>query len=90
MQIFAYLQMYQFRIVHVFWTARGCVDGVSFHALLRSEKEFRRHLPVVLRTILEGNANDEVAPSDDVDYEMVDSDDDTYDPANPDTYEDYF
>ena len=40
--------------------------------------------------ILEGNANDEVAPSDDVDYEMVDSDDDTYDPANPDTYEDYF
>ena len=51
MQIFAYLQMYQFRIVHVFWTARGCVDGVSFHALLRSEKEFRRHLPVVLRTV---------------------------------------
>ena len=51
MQIFAYLQMYQFRIVHVFWTARGCVDGVSFHALLRSEKECRRHLPVVLRTV---------------------------------------
>ena len=51
MQIFAYLQMYQFRIVHVFWTARGCVDGVSFHALLRSETEFRRHLPVVLRTV---------------------------------------
>ena len=40
--------------------------------------------------ILEGNANEEIAPSDDVDYEMVDSDDDTYDPANPDTYEDYF
>jgi hypothetical protein len=44
--------------------------------------------------ILEGNANDEIAPSDtgrdNVDYEMVDSDDDTYDPANPDTYEDYF
>ena len=40
--------------------------------------------------ILEGNANDEIAPSDGVDYEMVDSDDDTYDPANPDTYEDYF
>jgi hypothetical protein len=51
MQIFAYLQMYQFRIVHVFWTARGCVDGVNFHALLRSEKEFRRHLPVVLQTV---------------------------------------
>ena len=40
--------------------------------------------------MLEGNANDEIAPSDGVDYEMVDSDDDTYDPANPDTYEDYF
>jgi hypothetical protein len=51
MQIFAYLQMYQFRIVHVFWTACGCVDGVSFHALLRSETEFRRHPPVVLRTV---------------------------------------
>jgi hypothetical protein len=51
MQIFAYLQMYQFRIVHVFWTARGCIDGVSFHALLWSETEFRCHLPVVLRTV---------------------------------------
>jgi hypothetical protein len=40
--------------------------------------------------MLEGNANDEIAPSDGVDYEMVDSDDATYDPANPDTYEDYF
>jgi hypothetical protein len=34
--------------------------------------------------------NDELAPSDGVDYEMVDSDAETYDPANPDTYEDYF
>jgi hypothetical protein len=41
--------------------------------------------------ILEGNdINDELAPSDGVDYEMVDSDDETYDPANPDTYEGYF
>jgi hypothetical protein len=41
--------------------------------------------------ILEGNdINDELAPSDGVDYEMVDSDDETYDLANPDTYEDYF
>ena len=48
MQILAYLQMYQFRIVHVFWTARGCVDGVSFHALLRSETEFRHNLPALL------------------------------------------
>jgi hypothetical protein len=36
MHIFAYPQMYLFQIVHVFWTARGCVDDVSFHALLRS------------------------------------------------------
>jgi hypothetical protein len=41
--------------------------------------------------ILEGNdINDELAPSDGVDYEMVDSGDESYDPANPDTYEDYF
>jgi hypothetical protein len=26
--------MYMCRIIHVFWTARGCVDGVSFDALL--------------------------------------------------------
>ncbi len=41
--------------------------------------------------ILEGNGiNDELAPSDGVDYEMVDSDDESYDSANPETYEDYF
>jgi hypothetical protein len=41
--------------------------------------------------ILEGNdINDKLAPSDGVDYEMVDSDGETYDPANPNTYEDYF
>jgi hypothetical protein len=41
--------------------------------------------------ILEGNdINDELASSDGVDYKMVDSDDESYDPANPDTYEDYF
>jgi hypothetical protein len=41
--------------------------------------------------ILEGNdINDEHAPSDGVEYEMVDSDYESYDPANPDTYEDYF
>jgi hypothetical protein len=41
--------------------------------------------------ILEGNdINDEVASSDGVEIEMVDSDDESYDPANPDTYEDYF
>jgi hypothetical protein len=41
--------------------------------------------------ILESNdINDELAPLDGVDYEMVDSDDETYDPANPDPYEGYF
>jgi hypothetical protein len=41
--------------------------------------------------ILEGiDINDELASSDGVEYEMVDSDDETYDPANADTYEDYF
>ena len=38
--------------------------------------------------ILEGN--DEVASSDGVEIEMLDSDDESYDLANPDTYEDYF
>jgi hypothetical protein len=41
--------------------------------------------------ILEGyDINSELAPSNGVNYEMVDSVDETYDPANPDTYEDYF
>jgi hypothetical protein len=41
--------------------------------------------------ILEGNdINDELASSDGVEIEMVDSDDESYDPANSDTYEDYF
>jgi hypothetical protein len=41
--------------------------------------------------ILEGNdINDELASSDGVEIEMVDSDDESDDPTNPDTYEDYF
>jgi hypothetical protein len=41
--------------------------------------------------ILEGNdINDKLDPSDSVEYEMVDSDDETYDPTNTNTYEDYF
>jgi hypothetical protein len=41
--------------------------------------------------ILKGNdINDELASSDGVEIEMIDSDDESYDPANPDTYEDYF
>jgi hypothetical protein len=35
-----------------------------------------------------GNDNDNIVPSDSVDYEMI-SDDETYDPSNPD-HEDYF
>ena len=49
MQIFVYLSPYMFRIVHIFWTARGCVDGVSFHGVLPFETEYRHHFPVVLR-----------------------------------------
>jgi hypothetical protein len=51
MHIFAYPQKYLFLIVHVFWTAHGCVDGVSFHALLQSETEFRCNLHVILWTV---------------------------------------
>jgi hypothetical protein len=41
--------------------------------------------------ILEGNdINDELGPLDGVDYEMIDSDDESYDPPNLDTHEDYF
>jgi hypothetical protein len=41
--------------------------------------------------ILEVNdINDELASSDGVEIEMLDSDDESYDTANPDTYEDYF
>jgi hypothetical protein len=36
-----------------------------------------------------GNDNDELMPSNGVDYEMVDSNDATYDPANLD-HKDYF
>lgn len=40
--------VYMFRIVHIFWIARGYVDEISLHALLRFEIEFQHHLPVVL------------------------------------------
>ena len=36
-----------------------------------------------------GNDNDKLAPSDGVDYEIVDSDDETYALTNPD-HKDYF
>ena len=37
-----------FELSTLLWTARGCVDGVRFYGRLRSESEFRHHLPVVL------------------------------------------
>ena len=40
MQLFAYIEPYVFRIVHVIWTAQGCVDMVSFHGQLRSVQSF--------------------------------------------------
>jgi hypothetical protein len=41
--------------------------------------------------ILEGNdINEKRVPSNGVDHEMVDSDDESYDLANTDIYEDYF
>jgi hypothetical protein len=41
--------------------------------------------------ILKGNdIDDKLVSSDGVEIEMVDSDDESYDPANLDTYEDYF
>jgi hypothetical protein len=44
----------------------------------------------MLERLHSGNDNDDsIAPSNSVDYDMVDSDDETYDPANPD-HEDYF
>jgi hypothetical protein len=43
----------------------------------------------MLERLYLGNANDDVDPSDTIDYDLIDSDDETYDPANPD-YEDYF
>jgi hypothetical protein len=43
----------------------------------------------MLKRLHFGNDNDKFAPSDGVDYEMVNSDDETYDPANP-NHEDYF
>jgi len=61
MRITAYLRRYLFRIVHVFWTARECVDKVRFHVPLLSESEFRHHLPVVLRihTLRKGRVSGE-------------------------------
>ena len=49
MQNFAYVRPYLFQTVHIFWIARGCIDGVSFHSLLPFVTEYRHHFLVVLR-----------------------------------------
>jgi hypothetical protein len=49
-----------------------------------------KDLQMLERLRLANDNDDNIAPSDSVDYfDMVDSDDETYDLANPD-YEDYF
>ena len=49
-----------------------------------------KDLQILERLHLDNDNDDNIAPSDSVDYfDMVDSDDETYDPANPD-HEDYF
>src|SRR6185312_9586131 len=49
MQFFLYIfNRIYFKLSTLLWTARGCVDGVRFYGPLRSESEFRHHLPIVL------------------------------------------
>ena len=49
-----------------------------------------KDLQMLERLRLDNDNDDNIAPSNSVDYfDMVDSDDETYDPANPD-HEDYF
>jgi hypothetical protein len=56
----------------------------------RDEVQNVKDLQMLERLHLGNNNDDNIAPSDSVDYfDMVDSDDETYDPANPD-HEDYF
>jgi hypothetical protein len=56
----------------------------------RYEVQNVKDLQMLERLHLSNNNDDNIAPSDSVDYfDMVDSDDETYDPANPD-HEDYF
>ena len=53
------------------------------------EVQNMKHLQMLERLHLD-NDNDNIAHSDSVDYfDMIDSDDETYDPANPD-HKDYF
>jgi hypothetical protein len=58
------------------------VDEEDYEVQNENDLEMLEGLPF-------GNDNDELAPLDGVEYEMVDCDDETYDPTNPD-YKDYF
>jgi hypothetical protein len=46
MQNFAYLGLYLFQIVHVFWTTCGCVDGVSFMVYSDPRQSFGNTSPL--------------------------------------------
>jgi hypothetical protein len=56
----------------------------------RDEVQNVKNLQMLERLYLGNDNDDNIAPSNSVEYfNMVDSDDETYDPANPD-HEDYF
>jgi hypothetical protein len=67
-------------------------DGMEVERIVDEEEEDEvqnvKDLQMLQQLHL-GNANDDIDYSDSVDYDMVDSDDETHDPAAPD-YEDYF
>jgi hypothetical protein len=56
----------------------------------RDEVQNVKDLELLQRLHLDNDSDDNIAPSDSNDYvDMVDSDDETYDPTNPD-HDDYF
>jgi hypothetical protein len=67
-------------------------DGMDVETVVDEEEEDEvqnvKDLQMLERLHLV-DANDDVDPSDTVEYDLIDSDDETYDPANPE-YEDYF
>jgi hypothetical protein len=67
-------------------------DGMEVETVVEEEEEEEvqnaKDLQMLQRLHL-GNSNEDIDSSDSVDYDMVDSDDETYDPAAP-NYEDYF
>jgi hypothetical protein len=67
-------------------------DGMDVETVVDEEEEDEvqnvKDLQMLERLHLV-DGNDDVDPSDTVEYDLIDSDDETYDPANPE-YEDYF